>query len=159
MLKYLNAQVVFQEVPNEITLAINITGCKHHCEGCHSPELRKNIGVELNCSTLDSLIDNNEGITCVCFMGGDHDLGSLANLIWHVKDVRNLKVALYTGSENIPMNWCEKLDYLKLGEYKKDLGGLRSSTTNQRFYAIKHSTNYYLEDITNNFYASNKESI
>ena len=28
MLKYLNTQVTFAEVPNEITLCINITGCK-----------------------------------------------------------------------------------------------------------------------------------
>lgn len=28
MLKYLNTQVTFAEVPDEITLCINITGCK-----------------------------------------------------------------------------------------------------------------------------------
>ena len=36
MIKYYNAMVVFEEIPNEITLAINITNCPCHCKGCHS---------------------------------------------------------------------------------------------------------------------------
>ena len=35
MLKYLNTQVTFSEIPDEITLCINITGCKVGCEGCN----------------------------------------------------------------------------------------------------------------------------
>ena len=39
MLKYLNCQVTFAEVPDEISLCINITNCPNRCPGCHSPEL------------------------------------------------------------------------------------------------------------------------
>ena len=35
-LKYVNTQEVFQEFPDEITLAINISKCPCHCRGCHS---------------------------------------------------------------------------------------------------------------------------
>ena len=38
-LKYLGYSIVFQEVPDEVTLAINISGCPHKCEGCHSKYL------------------------------------------------------------------------------------------------------------------------
>ena len=36
MLKYVNTGVVFQEIPDEVTLAINISNCPCHCPGCHS---------------------------------------------------------------------------------------------------------------------------
>ena len=39
MLKYANFDVVFQEVPDEVTLAINITNCPNQCPGCHSKNI------------------------------------------------------------------------------------------------------------------------
>ena len=36
MLKYANFDIVFQEVPEEVTLAINISNCPNQCPGCHS---------------------------------------------------------------------------------------------------------------------------
>ena len=50
----------------------------------------------------------------------------------------------------------EYFDYIKTGPYKKELGGLDSITTNQRFYQVKKKLAYmsdevmyrYLEDIT-----------
>ena len=44
MLKYTNTQVVFTEIPNHISLAINISNCQNNCIGCHSPYLKENIG-------------------------------------------------------------------------------------------------------------------
>ena len=46
MLKYYNAMVVFEEIPDEITLAINITNCPCHCVGCHSKFLWEDVGTE-----------------------------------------------------------------------------------------------------------------
>jgi len=63
MLKYLNTQVTFSEIPDEITLCINITGCKIGCKNCHSSYLAEDIGEELNSHSLKGLIDNNKGIT------------------------------------------------------------------------------------------------
>lgn len=45
--KYLDTQIVFAEIPDEITLAINITNCPFRCPDCHSPELQRNIGKDL----------------------------------------------------------------------------------------------------------------
>ena len=72
-MKYTDTMVTFSEVPDKISLCINISGCPNRCPGCHSPELWEDIGTELNEDSLTKLINKNEGITCVCFMGGDAD--------------------------------------------------------------------------------------
>ena len=69
MLKYVDTLVSFQEVPDEITLCINISNCPCHCEGCHSAYLAEDIGTPLNWNALlYDLIPNNKGITCICFI-------------------------------------------------------------------------------------------
>ena len=46
-MKYYNYDVVFQEIPDETTLAINISNCPCRCPGCHSKFLWEDVGVEL----------------------------------------------------------------------------------------------------------------
>ena len=53
MLKYVNCDIVFQEVPNEVALAINISGCPCHCPGCHSPYLWQDVMGGLSASALN----------------------------------------------------------------------------------------------------------
>ena len=69
MIKYVDTLVTFSEVPDEITLCINISNCICHCKNCHSSYLAEDIGEELTFKALDTLIKNNNGITCVAFMG------------------------------------------------------------------------------------------
>ena len=83
-LKFINSEVVFQEIPDEITLAINISGCPVHCTDCHSKFLWENTGTELNLFTLNNLIISNPGITCVCFMGGDGREEDIRKLIFNI---------------------------------------------------------------------------
>lgn len=140
-LKYANTQVVFTEVPNEISLAINITGCTIHCKGCHSQWLWSNRGKELTKDELTSLIEKNKGITTVLFMGGDNFIKELVDL---AKDIKyhypNLKIAWYSGRSNFDDSRVKELgnylDYVKIGPYIKQLGGLDNPKTNQRFYRI-----------------------
>ena len=47
MLKYTNTDIVFQEIPDEVTLAVNLSGCPCRCPGCHSPQLWGDIGEPL----------------------------------------------------------------------------------------------------------------
>ena len=47
MLKFVGTDIVFQEFPDEVTLAINISNCPCRCPGCHSPFLWKDTGTEL----------------------------------------------------------------------------------------------------------------
>ena len=71
MLKFAGYDIVFQEIPDEVTLAISISGCPNRCPGCHSPQLREDIGEPLTEETLTALLERYRGaITCVCLMGG-----------------------------------------------------------------------------------------
>lgn len=150
-LKYLGYSIVFQEVPDEVTLAINISGCPHKCEGCHSKYLWEYEGNYIS-DDLDGLIEKYKGlITCVCFMGGDQNPGDLHRCIYKVKD-NNLKVALYTGLDNVAFlgGILEKCDYIKYGHYNAKLGGLDCATTNQIMIKMNHETSHW-EDITYKF--------
>ena len=132
-LKYLGYSIVFQEVPNEVSLAVNISGCPHKCEGCHSKYLWEYDGNYIS-DDIDNLIKKYQDlITCVCFMGGDQNLSELAKLLYLVKSY-GLKTALYTGEadshiiaaiSNLP------LDYIKYGPYIEKYGAISTPTTNQ----------------------------
>ena len=152
MLKFTDTEVVFKEIPDEITLAINISNCPFHCPGCHSPELWEDVGNILNQESLFKLIEKNKGISCVSFMGGDIDIESLNTLFQFIKkEFPELKVAWYSGrdhiSDEVNLNY---IDFIKIGSYRKDLGGLEKRTTNQIMYKIDSDLN--LINITNLFW-------
>ena len=159
MLKYLNTQVTFSEIPDEITLCINITGCKIGCKNCHSSYLAEDIGEGLTLDKIYKLIDNNEGITCVCFMGGDSSPKEIDMFARCIKDLYDIKVAWYSGrqelAKEINLKW---FDFLKLGPYIEELGPLTSKTTNQKFYKVESvgykdgSIGYELIDMTYKFH-------
>lgn len=139
MVKYYNAMVVFEEIPDEITLAINITNCPCHCKGCHSEFLWEDKGILLTSEELDLLIDKNDGITTVCFMGGDAERRLINVLAEYVHEVKRLKVGWYSGRDTYYNNInFDYFDYIKLGHYDENLGGLNKKTTNQRLYKITH---------------------
>ena len=139
-MKYADTAIVFDEVPDEITLAINISECPCNCEGCHSSYLAKDIGVFLDYEMLKFLIEHNSGISCVCFMGGDAEPWQINEFAeWIKKNYPDLKVAWYSGRQEIPEPIdLYNLDYIKVGPYIKEKGPLNSRTTNQRLYKILH---------------------
>lgn len=154
MLKYLYCKEVFAEVPGEIALGISISGCLIHCNGCHSRELWEDKGTPLTVEELQRLLDAHKGITCLCILGGEHDIDSLIELFMYAH--KRIKTAWYCGLDMIPedkLGIMQYLDFIKLGHYDHELGGLDSSTTNQRFYQIEHQGNgsYYEHDITFKF--------
>lgn len=160
MLKYVDTRVVFREIPNEITLAINISNCPIHCPDCHSKELWKNIGKDLSQRALERLISENSGISCVCFMGGDAEPDVIALLAEYVKrKYPDLKVGWYSGKEEPPDN-LDNFDYIKLGPYIKEKGGLDNPNTNQRMYKFspffsEATIGKGWRDITSEFYGKN----
>lgn len=154
MLKYVNTDVVFQEIPDEVTLAINISNCPCHCPGCHSKYLWEDQGTILTASEIDRLIlDLKFDITCISFMGGDIAPDCVDNLAGHIrKNYPSFKIGWYTGRTLIsPLINRANFDYIKVGPYIAHLGPLKSPQTNQRFYKICHETNT-MEDITSRFW-------
>ena len=160
-MKYLDTMVTFSEFPDEITLCINISNCPHHCKGCHSPELQKNIGIRLDKKILSKLIESNKGITCVGFMGGDSDLYMLNTLAAFVKCNYKLKVGWYSGNTKIPSEISIKLfDYIKIGPYIEEKGPLNNLNTNQKMFMSFYDSednDYHLSDITYKFWKYGKQ--
>lgn len=162
MLKYVDTQVTFSEVPDEISLCINISNCPCHCPGCHSSYLAQDIGEWLAYKDNDGVCINIQpllksyysGVTCICFMGGDSEpeiINSLGAFLR--KDNPGIKIAWYSGRQELSKDIdLENFDYIKLGPYIKEKGPLNKPSTNQRFYKI---VNNKMIDITKKFWKNN----
>lgn len=154
MMKYVNTGVVFQEIPDEVTLSINISNCPCHCPGCHSRYLWQDIGEDLTTNVIDSFVNEyGTDITCFCFMGGDADPAYINYLAKYIhQHYPQYKVGWYSGRIRIPSVVCRQdFDYIKLGPYIAHLGSLKSPTTNQRLYK-RVGDNF--ESITSRFWAN-----
>ena len=143
MLRFHNYDIVFQEVPGEVTLAFNLTNCPNRCAGCHSPHLTEDTGEVLDERILSGLLEKyGSSITCVCFMGGDaapHEVAQLSVFLRETTQSR-LKTAWYSGKQQLPENIpAHHFDYIKLGPYIEHLGGLDNADTNQRFYRVEQN--------------------
>ena len=122
MLKYVNTQVTFAEIPDEITLCINLSNCPCHCKGCHSSYLAEDIGQTLTITRIEKLLKKNKGVTAICFMGGDNDpklVNHYAGLIkrLYVEEVEStLKVneAIYLHHKGISINSGDEVLFKRL---------------------------------------------
>ncbi len=138
MLKYTGFDIVFQEIPDEVTLAVNISNCPHRCPGCHSPYLWEDTGDPLTTEVLsDWLALYGRKITCICFMGGDASRAEVAGLAKYLgtQQIAPVKTGWYSGGFTVPEEFpTEWFHYIKLGPYLKEKGPLNSPGTNQRLY-------------------------
>ena len=117
-MKFTDYEVVLQEIPDEITLAINISNCPYHCKGCHSPHLWEDIGLELTSPLLYQMVERSKGITCIAFMGGPFREVQAWSLWCHIM-WPHLKTAWYTGSSVLPI-YENTLDYINQYKYLFD---------------------------------------
>ena len=156
MLKYVDTKVTFSEVPDEISLCINISNCPCHCKNCHSSYLAQDIGTELTFNEVRKLIKKNSGISCIAFMGGDSEPKRIDALASFVTNHYQLKVAWYSGRQELSKEIdLQNFDFIKLGSYKEEFGPLNSRTTNQRFYKV---SNGELINITSKFWKHETEN-
>ena len=153
MLKYVNTGIVFQEIPDEVTLAINISNCPCHCPGCHSRYLWEDIGLPLNTDAIDAFVEQyGTDITCISFMGGDADPKGVNLLAQYIHEEHpQFKVAWYSGKTVISAAINKQdFDYIKIGPFIKHLGPLKKPTTTQRLY--RQNAQGEFEDITSRFW-------
>lgn len=153
MLKYVNTGIVFQEIPDEVTLAINISGCPCRCPGCHSRYLWEDIGLPLDTDAVDAFVAQyGQDITCIAFMGGDGDPVGVNILAQYIHEVHpEFRVAWYSGRQYVPAKVRKAdFDYIKTGPYIRHLGPLKQTTTNQRLY--RQNDDGQFEDITHRFW-------
>lgn len=153
MLKYVNTGIVFQEIPDEVTLAINISNCPCRCPGCHSRYLWEDIGLPLDTAAIDDFVEQyGTDITCIAFMGGDGDPRGVGQLAEYIHEEHpQFHVAWYSGRIRIPsVVSVTDFDYIKIGPYIRHLGPLKEPTTNQRLYRIQ--SDGQMVDITERFW-------
>ncbi len=134
-IKYESYLVTFTEVPDEISLCFNISGCPCRCQGCFEPWLAEDIGTYLTFEELERLYKKHPHTTCICFMGGDRYYDDIIVLIMEFKRMYpEVKFAMYSGrNEMVP--YLEKLlSYYKLGPFIEKFGPLNKTSTNQKFY-------------------------
>lgn len=137
-LRYVNEQIVWQEVPGETSLAFTITGCPLRCKGCHSSEYRNpKIGEPLLAEYFQARLEKYRGlITCVLFLGGDWLPMLLQPLLEQARRAQ-LHTCLYSGFDRIPNSLLAHLTYLKTGPWIALRGGLDNPHTNQRFIDLR----------------------
>ncbi|MCR4765876.1 MAG: anaerobic ribonucleoside-triphosphate reductase activating protein [Bacteroidaceae bacterium] len=153
MLKYVNTDIVFQEIPDEVSLAINISNCPCRCPGCHSHYLWEDIGTLLDEHTIDTFVAKyGKDITCFAFMGGDAAPTEVNQLARYIHEAYpQYKVGWYSGRLRIPSVIKKTdFDYIKVGPYIRHLGPLGKATTNQRMY--KQNDEGTFDDITYRFW-------
>lgn len=149
-MKYVDEKEVFAEIPDEITLAVSISGCPIHCPGCHSQYLWADVGEPLTTEALSSMLQSHVGITCLCLMGGDQDPAEIDRLAGWVKENFDVHTAWYSGRNELPKEiHLAHFDYLKTGPYDDACGPLNVRTTNQRLYRVENGK---LTDITHRFW-------
>ncbi|AUP81205.1 anaerobic ribonucleoside-triphosphate reductase activating protein [Flavivirga eckloniae] len=135
---YSNLEIVFQEVPGEVSICFTISGCGIRCKGCHSPNLwKKGSGQLLSKSFFKTILDKYKGMaSCVLFMGGE----------WHKEDLisylkcaqkNGYKTCLYSGETKLDESILSQLTWVKTGPWIELLGGLDSPKTNQKFIEVK----------------------
>jgi len=131
--------IVFQEVPNEISLCFCVTGCPLRCEGCHSPELRDpNLGEILTTENYCDMLVKYKGLaTNVLFMGGEW-YPEILSYYLELAQTIGYSTCLYTGEYIVSKEILANLDYIKVGPYEINKGGLSSKNTNQVFIDIKN---------------------
>ena len=150
MMKFIDVKEVFAEIPDEITLAISISGCPIQCKGCHSQYLWEDVGQELTTEVLSELLRKHLGVSCLCFMGGDQNPAEINRLAQWTKQSSNVKVAWYSGRKTLSKEIdLPNFDYVKIGPYDEACGPLNVKTTNQVMYRVE---NGQLFDITSRFW-------
>lgn len=131
--------VVFQECPGEVALCFSFYGCPLRCAGCHSEELwQANGGHPLTLQTFNAYLDRYAGlITAVVFFGGEWQPLYLKKLL-QVAQQRNLITCLYSGLNHVSRHLRPVLNFVKLGPWRQQQGGLSNPNSNQHFYALEN---------------------
>lgn len=138
--------VSFNEIPDKTAVYFELGDCNAHCKGCHSPELQepfrlhddRYVSINDCMKYADEQLD--KGANAIVVLGGTKTYTDFP-LIPLLKALGTLApVCLYSGSDSVQTERMRAVEagcqWLKVGSYQADKGGLMSKKTNQRFYEI-----------------------
>ena len=160
MLKYHTIDTSCRVIPSEVSLIFNITGCTIKCPGCFERTLWKDKGTPLTFNEVRAILNNYScAVSCVCFMGGEHEpdeINTLARFVKH--NYPSLRTAWYSGLNKIPaeIEYCN-FDYLKTGPYEASKGALGTPGTNQRVFMVAEDCS--LTDITDKYIRTEPDEV
>lgn len=160
MLKYHTIDTSCRVIPSEVSLIFNITGCTIKCPGCCERTLWKDKGTPLTFKEVRAILnDYSCAVSCVCFMGGEHEpdeINTLARFVKH--NYPSLRTAWYSGLNKIPeeIEYCN-FDYLKTGPYEASKGALGTPGTNQRVFMVGEDCS--LTDITDKYIRTEPDEV
>ena len=139
MLKFTETDITFKEVPGKICRCFSVSNCGLHCKNCHSPELQGDNGEELTPEKLLNFIKQDKRVVdCYVFLGEGNDIEALKRLLIICKN-NGLETCIYSGKSNAWQfinDYLHLLDYIKVGPYIEELGGLDNQNTNKKFFNI-----------------------
>lgn len=151
--------VTMTEIPNRLAVFFEVGNCTVHCKGCHS----KHLWDTANRDNSDSLNDimhyadryYQMGANAILFMGGLRSLNvppsKFINEILRPLYEKGYDIGLYDGGfwDSLVEEASWYCKWIKVGPYIETLGGLDSTTTNQKFYEkiddkwVDQTTNYF----------------
>ena len=138
MLYYTEVCLSPHEVPDHSSLCIYISGCVNGCIECHYPLLQQSNYGDLLFANYENIVALYSAYaTCICFLGEGNNTceehEEFENMVAYAR-LQGLKTCLYCGRDTVIESWMEIFDYIKLGGFQKNRGGLDSPTTNQRMF-------------------------
>jgi anaerobic ribonucleoside-triphosphate reductase activating protein len=132
--------------------SIYLSGCKHHCKGCHNPDSwDSSVGTLLTSEWLSQIIDeinNNPLLDGITFSGGDPLFNPTAflELLKEIKERTGMNIWCYTGytleevQKEAVLNAClEYIDVLIDGRFAQERYSPSISfrgSTNQRIIKL-----------------------
>lgn len=150
-MKYLNILDCDIVDGNGIRVTLFVSGCPHHCKGCHNPESWDAFnGKEFTKETIDKLIclidrDYVDGITITggdpLMLGNRYEITKLCKLL--KEKFPNKSIWLYTGYEFEEIETLEVLHYVDVlidGPFKLDLRDISlafKGSSNQRVIDVQ----------------------
>ena len=143
-LRFDREEIVWQEVPGEVSLAFLCSGCPLRCQGCHSSgRWNAGRGAVLSEDYLRSRLQQYRGlISCVLFMGGEWHCALLEGMLRIARE-EGLHTCLYTGLERseLSASLLPHLTYLKTGRWLPEQRNANDTSPGTSCHTISSRSN------------------